>query len=83
MHTQRYGDRERVREGRLTTRLGGVANAWQTEMMIAEEASSLLASISARCPWRRYSETEAAVGGGLSELREDTGVWRQHLRTQT
>lgn len=68
---------------RFGTQVGSVAHAWQTEMMIVGDASSLLASISARCPWMRYREGEAGVGGGLSKLRVDTGACgrgRQHLQ---
>ena len=77
--------RERDRGGRLAPRLeqaGSVAHAWQTEMMIVGEASSLLASVSARCPRTRYGKCQAGVGGGLSEPREDTGCgrWRQRLQ---
>lgn len=60
-----------------------MAHAWQTEMMIAGDASSPLASVSARCPWMRYGEGETGAGGGLSEPREDMAVcgrWRQHLQ---
>lgn len=58
-----------------------MAHAWQTEMMIVGDASSLLASVSARCPWARYGEGEVGVRGGLSEPREDGGIGgsRQHL----
>ena len=75
---ERERERKRKREGRLTPRLGRQA-VWhmpgRQEMMIVGDASSLLASVSARCPWTRYGKGEAGACGGLSEPREDTGVW--------
>lgn len=66
-----------------TERARGLAHsqAWRRGTCLADRDDDSRGSfqppslISARCPWRRYGEGEAEAGGGLSEPREDAGVW--------